>query len=331
MRRGHSTVLAAAAACGVTLLIGGIAVAAIPGDGGVINGCYGKVGGVVRVIDPAKHEKCIAGVEIPISWNQQGVQGAPGTPGTPGTPGAPGVSPTVAQLASGDPHCPAGGAAITDASGSVAYVCGGSNGQDGQPFSGTFTSPNGVYSMTVTDTGISLSSGGNQLVQISGSNVNVAANNVGIVASLNASLTAGATTSVTSGQDTTIVSGQTTSMTSGADTAIASGDDTSITINGDLTTDVAGAASIHSGGNTSLDSSGLGVHSTGPVSVTSGNNLSIQAAQSMAVAAGAGLTVSAGGPFGVHSDGNMSLDTDHEMHIHADSTVTITGSNVTLN
>ena len=174
MRRGHSTVLAAAAACGATLLIGGIAWAAIPGDGGIINACYGKVGGVVRVIDTAKREKCITGVETPISWNQQGA------PGTPGAPGAPGVSPTVAQLASGDPHCPSGGAAITDAAGSTAYVCSGSNGRDGEAFSGTFTSPNGVYSMTVTDAGIALSSAGHQLLHISGSSVNVTADNIDI-------------------------------------------------------------------------------------------------------------------------------------------------------
>ena len=47
----------------------------------------------------------------------------------------------------------AGGAAITDANNSTAYVCSGQDGQpgkDGTPFSGTFTSSNGAYSISVS-------------------------------------------------------------------------------------------------------------------------------------------------------------------------------------
>ena len=53
----------------------------------------------------------------------------------------------------------AGGVAITDAAGTTAYACSGSDGApgaDGEPFSGTFTSPNGQYSISVADTGITL-------------------------------------------------------------------------------------------------------------------------------------------------------------------------------
>ena len=67
-----------------------------------------------------------------------------------------GASPTVAQLSSGDSHCPAGGAAITDAHGTTAYVCNGQNGKDGQPFAGTFTSPNGQFSLSVADNGVQI-------------------------------------------------------------------------------------------------------------------------------------------------------------------------------
>src|SRR6476469_2163573 len=132
MKRRQASLLAAVSSCAATLLVGGIAWAAIPGDGGVINACYGKVGGVVRVIDTAKREKCATGLESPLSWNQQGPKG---DPGTPGVAGANGTSPTVVQLEANDANCPAGGAAITDAAGHTAYVC------SAQPFSGTFTSP----------------------------------------------------------------------------------------------------------------------------------------------------------------------------------------------
>jgi hypothetical protein len=92
----------------------GFAYASIPeSPGGVIHGCYGKLGGILRLIDAAKNQKCSNLLEVPISWTQTGAQGAsgdkgdkgdpgtngtngapgaPGAPGPPGAPGAPGVS-----------------------------------------------------------------------------------------------------------------------------------------------------------------------------------------------------------------------------------------------
>jgi Gp5 C-terminal repeat (3 copies) len=145
---------------------GGVAYATIPGSGNTYTACMLKNVGTVRLIDPTLPSSnllshCTA-FETQISWNQQGQKGDPGAPGVPGkngADGANGVSPTVAQLSSGDSHCPAGGAAITDAAGTTAYVCSGANGQDGkdgQPFAGSFTSPNGLFSLTVADSGIAL-------------------------------------------------------------------------------------------------------------------------------------------------------------------------------
>lgn len=91
--------------------------------------------------------------EQPVSWN---VTGPAGPAGTNGTNGSDGVSPTVAQLAAGDEHCADGGVAITDAAGSVGYVCNGAKGESGDPFSGHFTSPNGLFSIDVGDGGIVL-------------------------------------------------------------------------------------------------------------------------------------------------------------------------------
>ncbi len=87
MTRRASLVLAAAAGALATVLVGGIATAAIPSDGGVINGCYGKVGGILRVIDTAKGQKCLPNAEIALNWNAQGQPGAPGLPGQPGAKG----------------------------------------------------------------------------------------------------------------------------------------------------------------------------------------------------------------------------------------------------
>ena len=132
---------------------GGIAYATIPGSGNVYSACMLKSVGTIRLIDPSLPSSnlmshCTA-LEAPISWNQQGQTGA-----ARAHRATAGVSPTVAQLSPGDSHCPTGGAAITGASGSTAYVCSGQNGADGQPFTGTFTSPNGQFSLTVADTGV---------------------------------------------------------------------------------------------------------------------------------------------------------------------------------
>ena len=69
----------------------GVASGAIPGAGGGISTCYGKVGGVLRVIDADKGEKCSSTLEKPLTLNQQGPKGDPGAPGVKGDPGAPGV------------------------------------------------------------------------------------------------------------------------------------------------------------------------------------------------------------------------------------------------
>ncbi len=158
--RSRRLVLATVA---IFAVAGGIAYAAIPDTGGVFHACVMK-NGSVRIIDPDT-DQCKQN-ESAITFNQKGQTGrslahrvrpartAPtgrtGRTATNGAPGQPGVSPTVTQLAVNDPNCPAGGAAITDAAQHTAYVC------SGTPFSGTFTSPNGKYKISVTDTGVTV-------------------------------------------------------------------------------------------------------------------------------------------------------------------------------
>ena len=87
MRRKRFLVVGALLAAGCVAV--GIAYAAIP-DGNTINGCYGKAGGVLRVTDTAKNQKCSSQFEVPISWNQQGPKGDTGAPGEKGAQGIPG-------------------------------------------------------------------------------------------------------------------------------------------------------------------------------------------------------------------------------------------------
>lgn len=75
---------------GVALaLVVGAAYATIPGSGGVIDGCYEKRTGILRVIDAAAGKSCLR-IEESISWNQRGEKGDAGAPGPQGPPGATG-------------------------------------------------------------------------------------------------------------------------------------------------------------------------------------------------------------------------------------------------
>ena len=88
MRLARVLTVTAIAASGV-LVVGGLAMAAIPDAQGVIHGCYAKSGGQLKVIDTAKGEKCPTGY-TPLDWNKQGIAGTNGIDGEDGEDGAPG-------------------------------------------------------------------------------------------------------------------------------------------------------------------------------------------------------------------------------------------------
>ena len=74
----------------VLALAGGVAYATVPSSGtGVIDGCYQKRNGTLRIIDADAGESCL-GSETPISWSQQGPRGDVGPAGAAGPQGAPG-------------------------------------------------------------------------------------------------------------------------------------------------------------------------------------------------------------------------------------------------
>ncbi len=120
--RKRDLLSAAVGAVAASVLAGGIAWAAILGADGVINGCYQKNEGQLRVIDPAT--TACRSSEVPISWKAQGIEGVKGDPGVPGTNGVDGRDGAGVAVAPEAPgaHCPTGGVKVTAANG-VGYVC----------------------------------------------------------------------------------------------------------------------------------------------------------------------------------------------------------------
>jgi hypothetical protein len=195
-------VAVAAGALAASALAGGVAWAAIPDSDGVIQGCYNS-GGNLKVVSELPCPK--GWTSLP--WNQQGPKG---------DPGADGVSPSVTQLSPGDVNCPDGGAALTDAAGSTAYVCNGAAGADGQPFAGTFTSPNGEYSISVTDAGITLRHGTSNSIVLAGDNLTVRGGDLELRSDRSTKVEAGTTAAVKAATTATIDSGGNLSLTTGA-------------------------------------------------------------------------------------------------------------------
>ena len=141
MARRGSVLIGAVVGALATMLLGGIAWAAIPNTpGGVIQGCYDS-GGNVKVIEalpcPPKY--------TPFQWNQQGPSGTNGTNGT---------SVTSASEPAGA-NCTDGGSKFT-ASNGVTYAC---NGAAGLPGSGSLAG----YEQAVV-TGPALSPGSHEAV-----------------------------------------------------------------------------------------------------------------------------------------------------------------------
>jgi hypothetical protein len=84
----------------------GVAWATIPGSTGVINGCYAKSGGTLRVIDGTV-TNCTS-KETSLNWNVQGAKGDTGATGSAGPVGPAGPKGDTGATGSAGPVGPAG-------------------------------------------------------------------------------------------------------------------------------------------------------------------------------------------------------------------------------
>lgn len=222
--------LAAAAVTGFAVVVAGIAYAAIPDADGTYHACVHHARGALRVIDPAV-ERCNEQTETAISFAARGHAGPAGPAGPAGRDGRDGV--------------------------------------DGEPFSGTFTSPNGLYSLRVTDTGIVMTGDGSTIA-LDGSGITVQ---------------------------------------SGADPiAIRSGGALLVDVAGDTTVDLDGSLTLVAAGNASVDVDGALFARTGTNAALSvGGALTANVAGNTTASIGGALSALIGGAANIQASGPLGL------------------------
>src|SRR6185312_8602849 len=166
----------------------GIAYAAIPDSGGTYTACMLNKVGTVRLIDPSLAASNL--MSHCTSAETRFTFNQRGQQGLPGLPGAPG--------------------------------------KDGQPFSGSFTSPNGQFSITVDDDGIKLAGPSNSIELHPDGTIDA-------IAGASFSLTTGGATNLVSGTSLNLKSGGATSLDAGGSLDATSGGATSLDVGGSLT------------------------------------------------------------------------------------------------
>ena len=134
----------AGAAIAASAAIAGVALATIP-NAGVINGCFDKNNGQLRVIDAQATAGCLK-PETAISWNQigpqgeQGIQGPVGPQGSQGTQGPIGVPGQTGATGATGPAGPTGATGATGASAGSGY----------QIVTGSVSRPNAITAASAT-------------------------------------------------------------------------------------------------------------------------------------------------------------------------------------
>jgi hypothetical protein len=99
-----------------TLGAAGMAVASIPGQGGVVSGCYSNSNGGLRVIDTEAGDACKTN-ETAIQWSQTGPQGIAGPQGPAGPAGDTGPAGPAGPAGPQGLQGPAGATGATGAQG----------------------------------------------------------------------------------------------------------------------------------------------------------------------------------------------------------------------
>ena len=237
--RSKRVLAAAAGGLLVAATAGAVASATIPGDGNVYKACMLKNVGTIRLIDPSLPSNNLmsrcSSLETQVSWNQKGLPGPVGPVGPVGTKGDKGDA-----------------------------------GQQGPPgvFTGTLSSPNGAYSISVTDAGF--------VLRAPGATARLVGNDIALDSSSSTTVQAGTSFGLVTGTGLSLASGGNTTLQAANNLAARSGSDASLAVGRDLTVAVSDTTTLQGGGNVTVESgsgatlrggAGVLLSSPGPVTV----------------------------------------------------------------
>ena len=170
LHRGSTRVLTLAIVVALAAAAGSAFVAYGDEPGDTYYGCLSRGGSLSRIaVNPADPPDCPSNQTL-ISWNQQGQPGPEGPIGPVGPQGEQGEQGPIG------PEGPEGAQGAQGADGPT-----GPQGPAGD-FTGVFTSPNGLYSISVTNDGIALTGPGSE-IELTGNTVNVSGHLVTIESS----------------------------------------------------------------------------------------------------------------------------------------------------
>jgi hypothetical protein len=225
------------------------------GADGSVRACV-QVNGLLRAIEPGescKTERGDRANEIPISWSLSGPVGATGPAGPTGATG------------------PQGATGATGATGPAGT------------FTGVFTSPNGLYSLSVTDVGIVLR-GPNSSVTVDATGASIDADALALTTAQDLEVSVGGSQTTTIGANKTeSVGGSSAGSYAGNYGANYSGNFTAnvggamtvgvnalnVDIDGLATIDIGGSLNVLVGGNTTINTGGSATYqSAGPTTIS---------------------------------------------------------------
>jgi collagen type VII alpha len=242
------------------------------GADGVIHACV-QVNGVLRAIEPG--ETCKTGREgsneTPISWNVSGAVGATGPMGPTGATG------------------PQGGAGATGPAGAT-----GATGPAGT-FSGTFTSPNGLFSLSVTDAGIVLR-GPNSSITVDATGAAIDADELALTTDQDLDVRVG-------GSQTTTVAANKTENVGGSSTGSYGGNHTynytgdySASFGASYTSNYSANYTANVGGTMTIGANALNIDVDGNATIDIGGNLNVLIAGNTTINTGGSATYQSAGP-----------------------------------
>lgn len=197
-------------------------------------------------------------------------------------------------------------------------------------------SPNGLYSLTMSDTGIVMQ-GPNSSVKIADGAVQVNATNVTIAATSALDVSGGTTAKLTSGGATTVKGGTLTltgisgtdvttekdlKLSSGAATSITAG--TSASIAATTATDVSGATSAR------IASNGATTVNGGTLNVTGTNGIAVATEKDLKLTSGIGTTITSGASTSITAGAAATVTAGTTAKITGGSTAEVSSPNVTL-